>query len=184
MAQDRAKISEWMHLASSGSADAFGRIAAAMQDDLLRLALACGLAHADAAEVAQETLLRAYRQRRKWHIGSDAVAWLYGIAMNVIRELRRKRRRSRTVALDLTSLAASQAADGETGKLLLLDNLQPLAEAISTLPPRQWEAVSCRFLRGMSIRDTAAAMGCAEGTVKAAVAAALENLRKRLKARQ
>ncbi|GAG42689.1 unnamed protein product, partial [marine sediment metagenome] len=33
----------------------------------------------------------------------------------------------------------------------------------------------------MSVHDTAAAMGCAEGTVKAAVAAALENMRKAMK---
>ena len=50
-------------------------------------------------------------------------------------------------------------------------------EAIQRLPPRQREAVACRYLRQMSIRRTAEAMGCAEGTVKSAVSAALERLR-------
>jgi RNA polymerase sigma-70 factor (ECF subfamily) len=50
-------------------------------------------------------------------------------------------------------------------------------EAVAELPSRQREAIACRYLRRMSIKETAEAMGCAEGTVKSAVSAALERMR-------
>ena len=57
------------------------------------------------------------------------------------------------------------------------EELRQLREAINRLPPRQRETIACRYLRGMSLRQTAEVMGCAEGTVKSAVSSALERLR-------
>ena len=40
---------------------------------------------------------------------------------------------------------------------------------LADLPDRQREAIVLRFLEELSVEQTAAAMGCAEGTVKATV---------------
>lgn len=169
-------IDQLMDLAAAGDGDAFGRLALAMQDELFRFALAHGLAAADAAEGVQETLLRAYRGRNRWRSGGRAGPWLLAIAMNVVREFRRKRR-GYLGGIDLEALAcdAAPSRDRQAGRL------RPLAAAIDALPPRQREAIACRYLRQMSVRETAAAMGCAEGTVKATASAALANLRQKLK---
>jgi len=177
MRPDRAQGNEWMRSASTGDTEAFGKLAGAMQDELYRLALACGLGRADAAEAAQETLLRAYRRRKSWRSDGDAAAWIYGIAMNVAREFRRKRRRGAMIGLDGGAVAAEPPSDDRAGPV----DIAALAGALDALPPRQREAIACRYLRGLSVRDTAAAMACAEGTVKAAVAAALANLRRSLR---
>ena len=181
MAPNPADINALMDRASSGDDDAFGELALAVQDGLFRFGLAQGLASADAAEAVQETLLRAFRGRKQWRRGGEAAAWLYGIAMNVVREGRRKRR-GRAVGIDPELVAgvpnragAPAVEDGETFRL------RRLSDAVAALPPRQREAVACRFLRRMTVRQTAAAMGCAEGTVKATVFAALKNLREKLK---
>jgi RNA polymerase sigma-70 factor (ECF subfamily) len=60
------------------------------------------------------------------------------------------------------------------------EELGQLMEAVGELPPRQREAIACRYLRRMTVRETAEVMGCAEGTVKSAVSAALERLRDKL----
>jgi RNA polymerase sigma factor (sigma-70 family) len=172
MSPDRAIICGWMDAAASGDDAAFGRLAGAVQDDLYRFGLANGLRCEDAAEAVQETLLRAYRVRRRWRTGGDAMTWLYGICMNVVREARRRRRGDPVQGLDLGGFAGGQDAAGGSG------DMSDLLAAIDRLPARQREALVCRYLRRMSVRDTAAAMGCAEGTIKAAVAAALENLRR------
>jgi RNA polymerase sigma-70 factor (ECF subfamily) len=176
---DRAKIGELMDRASKGDDGAFGSLASAVQDDLFRFALAHGLGREDAAEAAQETLLRAYAGRSRWRAGADALAWLCGIAMNVVRTLRRKGRRNGKVAWDLSSLGGP--ADDDDGPAAAAagraDNMVDLLAALDKLPPRQREAVACRFLRHLSVRQTAEAMGCAEGTVKATLHAALGNLR-------
>ena len=176
MPLDRARINGSMERASAGDADAFAAVACQAQDELFRLALANGLSHEDAAEATQEALLRAYAGRGGWRRGGNAMAWLCGILLNVVREAHRRRRRSRIlVAADgpCTAELAEQPADGGQR----WESFEPLTQAIQRLPPRQREAIACRYLRQMSIRQTAEAMDCAEGTVKSAVSAALERLR-------
>jgi RNA polymerase sigma-70 factor (ECF subfamily) len=180
MGHDRAQINEWMNRAAIGDTDAFGKLASAVQDDLFRLALACGLGWTDAREVTQEVLLRAYRGRKNWQKNRDVMPWIYGIAVNVTREMRRKIRRRPITGFDLEAAATDRSPDGTSANL----DLSLLVDSLERLPPRQREAVACRFLRGLSIADTAAAMECAEGTVKATVFAALANLRRMMKAGQ
>jgi RNA polymerase sigma-70 factor (ECF subfamily) len=169
--------------ASSGDGAAFGGLASAVQDELFRLALANGLGREDAAEATQEALMRAYTGRAAWRRGGDATAWLCGIAINVVREVLRKNRRRPWPGTKehqaLGEVNAAPAADEEEWDA---DQLRRLREAIADLPARQREAVACRYLRRMSIRETAQVMGCAEGTVKSAVSAALERLRSILEA--
>jgi RNA polymerase sigma factor (sigma-70 family) len=52
-----------------------------------------------------------------------------------------------------------------------------LREAIVGLPPRQRAAIVLRYLADLSIAEVAAAMDCAEGTVKATLHQALRSLR-------
>ncbi len=176
MAPIPADIDGLMDRAAAGDDDAFGRLALAKQDELFRFAVAHGLAAADAAEGVQETLLRAYRGRSRWRSGAKAWPWLLAIAMNVVREFRRKRR-GHLGGIDIEALAREPGPGGGQQA----DRLRPLADAIKALPPRQGEVIACRYLRQMSVRETAAAMDCAEGTVKAAVSAALASLRQKLK---
>lgn len=179
MARNPDDMTAWMDRAASGDVGAFARLAEAAQDALYRFALSHGLRVDDAAEATQETLLRAYRKRHVWRPGRNAMSWLYGFAMNVIREFRRRGRRLPPTGLDLAVLADRAATDPslEPGRREWLGRL---ARAVANLPDRQREAVTCRHLREMSVAETAAVMGCAEGTVKAAVSAAMAKLRSAL----
>lgn len=189
MSLDRKIRTDLMDRAASGDDAAFSTLALDTQDELFHFALAHGLKAADAADVAQETFLRAYKGLASWRKGSDAAGWLYGIAMNVIRESHRRVHRQGSDALELDDLPADSGRPGRSGAPAadVLDEVdaaigrQALAEAMAQLPPRQHEAVACRYLLGMSLEETAAVMGCAQGTVKAAVFAGLENLRKIMK---
>ena len=55
-----------------------------------------------------------------------------------------------------------------------------LVTALRALPKRQREAVVLRYVVDLSEHETAAAMGCARGTVKSAAARGLERLRQTL----
>jgi RNA polymerase sigma-70 factor, ECF subfamily len=52
-----------------------------------------------------------------------------------------------------------------------------IVEAIADLPDRQRDAITYRLVEGHSTRETAELMGCAEGTVKALLHHAVQNIR-------
>ncbi len=101
--------------------------------------------------------------------------WSLGIVLNVCREMRRKRANLR---LDDSPepTAAEHAHPIEQN-----DAVARLREALSELPERQREALALRFFEDLSVEQTADAMKCAEGTVKATVHQALRALREKLK---
>ena len=175
MQESWTNADELMDRAAAGDDGAFGLLAAAVQDDIFRFALARGLRIHDAAEAVQESLLRAFRGRLRWRLGGSAKSWLYGITMNVVREFRRRRSGRQISGLDIEFADALPDNGDESADAT---DLEGLAAAISQLPDRQMEVIICRFLRHMSVKETAGVMDCAEGTVKAAVFSALENLRR------
>lgn len=61
---------------------------------------------------------------------------------------------------EINPFATPQAA------LLQAETLSLVEEALQKLPPRQREAFLLRYWEGLDIAETAAAMGCTEGSVK------------------
>ena len=55
--------------------------------------------------------------------------------------------------------------------------------AVATLPPRQRLAIDCYYFVGLSVIETAAVMGCSEGTVKSTLSDARHRLRPLLEVR-
>jgi RNA polymerase sigma-70 factor (ECF subfamily) len=91
----------------------------------------------DAEELTQETFLRAIRRVDSFRPGSQMRSWLFRIASNACRDLRRKQRRSRCVPL-ADDLAGSGQHPGhrletaEQGELLRAA-IEDLSEATRTV---------------------------------------------------
>jgi RNA polymerase sigma-70 factor (ECF subfamily) len=71
-----------------------------------------------------------------------------------------------------------EPAPGRT--LEVEEAMQALDKAVQALPRRQQQAFLLRSLEGLDVAETAAAMGCSEGSVKTHYFRALQSLRAQL----
>ncbi|HTD51333.1 MAG TPA: sigma-70 family RNA polymerase sigma factor [Acidimicrobiia bacterium] len=138
--------------------------------DRVARALALTGANRDLAhDATQEGFARALRHWRKVREMDRPDGWVYVVAMNQLRDRRRRseRRRERALTTD----------DGGVDNTRAVATRVSVRDAIALLPTRQRQAVVLRYLADLPIADVADAMGCATGTVKATLHQALRNLR-------
>ncbi len=146
----------------------------------------------DALDIVQDSMLqlvRAYgaRPSEEWK------PLFYRILQNRIQDCRRRRKtRSRVIAwwTGGTSADEDDAADPletaagdepEPSRRLMNDEaMAALERALRELPDRQQQAFLLRSFEGMDVAETAAAMGCAEGSVKTHYFRAVQALREKL----
>lgn len=131
------------------------------------LTLYCGDRHV-AEDLAQQTLARVWASWGRVRSVSNRRAYVHRMALNAARSRFRR-------------LAAERRARGRLGvrRAEEPDTAAALAvrAAVAALPRRQRAAIVLRYFADLSVRDTAAAMGCAEGTVKALTFKAIAALR-------
>jgi RNA polymerase sigma factor (sigma-70 family) len=65
-----------------------------------------------------------------------------------------------------------------------IEEAMDVRHALAALPPKQRAAVVLRYWEDLPVAETAAALGCSEGTVKSQVSKGLEALRRTLAARR
>jgi len=134
-----------------------------------------GDAHA-AEDAVQETLLAAWDGARRKRDGTSLRAWLLGILVNRCRKhVRTAARRRKRERLAAAAHAAGLEATGETG------HLETLRKAMDRLNARCREVVILRYWQGLSVDETAAALGVPAGTVKSRCHTAIGRLREMMR---
>jgi len=127
---------------------------------------------ADRDDLIQESLVRAWLKRRQFEPGRGSPsAWLLAITADRARRAR-ARSRPRTEVLDRYPDGDPPAPGARSS-----DAVVDLARALDRLSPRQRLAVDCVYYAGLTVAETAAVMGCADGTVKSTLADARNRLR-------
>ncbi|MBV9345437.1 MAG: RNA polymerase sigma factor [Gammaproteobacteria bacterium] len=143
----------------------------------------------DAVQDAMLQLARAYAHR-------PAQEWkplFYRILENRIRDMQRRRTvRGRVIAWlplrggededdEIDPIAQAPSTEPQPPRRLeLQEAMDALEKALGALPRRQQQAFLLRTLEGLDVAQTAAAMGCSEGSVKTHYFRALQSLRGQL----
>ena len=151
---------------------------------------------ADAEDVAQEALLRAYRFFGGFH-GGDARAWLLQIVRNTCYTWLGKNRPTEIMEFDEThhstelggAVAAGapdrpQLGGSPEAQAIASEDRERLTRALEELPPRFREVLVLRELEGCSYKEIAAITSVPIGTVMSALSRARKQLQVSLTAPQ
>jgi RNA polymerase sigma-70 factor (ECF subfamily) len=143
----------------------------------------------EALDIVQDAMLRMVSRYGK----RPAEEWkplFYRILHNRIRDWHRRnrvrtrwrvwlgRRHDETVAGDPLANIADEKAGTPADHLLGGETRRALDKAIGALPLRQQQAFLLRAWEGLSVAETARAMGCSQGSVKSHYSRSITNLRR------
>ncbi len=170
---------------------AFPALVEAHQDRLYTIALRLLGDRRDAEEVAQDSLVRAFRAMQGY--GRDRVQalrlrpWLASIAVNLARNRRRRADdrvppRQLEPMLDAGFDLAGDAGASPEARARRHETQRELVAALLALKPAVRAAIVLRHVDGLSLAETAEALGRPEGTIKAQVHRGLRELRAVLEA--
>lgn len=138
------------------------------------------------ADVAQACLVKVYQVAGSYQGRSSFRTWLYAIALNLIRdEARKRKRRGESLASEMADEGSSEhewAAGDDSAEDVALGRIESIAlwSAVGDLPEQHSSAVILRFRLGLTHDEIAEAMGAPSGTVKSWLHYALKSLRKSL----
>ncbi len=129
---------------------------------------------AEAEDVAQETLVRTWKQARDWVPGKARIdTWMHRVALNLCYD--RLRRRRITVSPDDVEII--DEADGPVVQLEQAQMAQRMQAAIASLPERQRTAITLSYYQELSNIDAAAVMEVSIEALESLLARARRSLR-------
>lgn len=174
--------------AKSGEADAFAQLVEQNQNRIYSLALRMVGNPEDAADLAQEAFLSAWRGLEKFQGEAAFSTWLYRLTSNVCIDFLRREKRKKAAGtvfyLDDTEEGATLDLpdyDADPHRQLEQDEVrESIARGMAELSPEHRKVLSLREISGLSYAEIADILGLEEGTVKSRIARARLALRKKL----
>lgn len=173
--------------AAAGDEAAFEQLVLQYQSSIYNLCLRITGNAEDAADMTQESFLKAWRSLESFHFESAFSTWLYRLASNTCLDFLRSVKRRKQVSLTVEDddgqtqlLDVPDPAPTPEAALLSQEEHELLAAAMQRLDPEQRRILTLRVVNGLSYTEIAAVLDVKEGTVKSRLARARENLRKKL----
>jgi RNA polymerase sigma-70 factor (ECF subfamily) len=180
-ADDSADDATLVAAAAAGSPAAFDLLVTRHRRAVYQLCYRFVNHHEDAADLTQDTFVRAWKALASFRGQARFSTWLHRIAVNVC--LNQVATRP-PIAEPIDAEALEDRRQPRPGDALLADErAAQVRAAVAALPPRQREALILRTYHERSHQEVAEIVGTSVGAVKANVFHALANLRKRLGAR-
>lgn len=146
-------------------------------DALYRVALRLVGNAADADDLVQDTLFRAYQAWDQYQLGTNAKGWLITILRHVFVNAYRRNQRRREI------LEAANPITGEHPTVRYLDDLidDEVMRAIDALPLPYREVIVLRDVEDLHYDEIATMLGVPVGTVKSRLFRAREMLQDKLR---
>ena len=175
---DEETLDRLVAQAQRGNTEAFGRIFDAYAGPIYRFIASRVSRPSDAEDLTQLVFVKALEALPRYEArGIPFGVWLFRLARNAIIDQVRTQRDH--LSLVMATTRATEEA-GPEAKATLRDDIEHVAQALSDLTDDQREVIELRFFAGLSVAETAAAMGRQDGTVRGLQFRAIAALRRSL----
>jgi len=174
-----------------GNEEQLNRFLADVERRALRIAEIAVRDRDEALDLVQNAMIKLVRK----YADRSSDEWpplFYRILQNGIRDWHRRQAVRKRVMVwfgrsggddddyDIVAAAPDPAGRAPEQELENEQAMDSLEQAVHALPARQREAFMLRTFEGLDVADTAAAMGCSEGSVKTHYSRAIHSLREKL----
>lgn len=169
--------------ARAGSSSAFRALVDGSHETVFRLAVALTGDRDEAADVVQETYIRAWERIDGLRDPRAATAWISRIARNVAHDRRRgwwSRRRTPLDAASAERAAPGPAPAAADEALQEAERAAAVQRALARLPEKHRVVLLLREVEGMTYEEIAGALGLPVGTVESRLHRARQGLARRL----
>ncbi len=158
----------------------FETLVAAHHREIYRYLLRATGRASDAADLSQETFLRAYRAFPALPPGANTRAWLFAIATNLSRNHFRAQRRRRMAYAAVSATGREAVEAGPEVVALSREAHARLESAVERLPFQQRAAFLQRKVHGLDYGAIAQSLRCSPEAARAHVFQALRKIRRAL----
>lgn len=182
---DREQELDLVNRARRGEVEAFMTLIKTYQVPIYRLVYRMTGNREDAADLMQETMLKAYTGLKNFKARSGFNTWLYRIAVNeTLNFLQRSgRERGKMEYLDeINTSDSSLAVTASPEETLMGEEFRTrLEQALAELPADYKLAFTLVVFQGLSHSEAAEVLGCSEGTVSWKIHEARKMLREKMR---
>lgn len=174
--QDARPFDLLISRACGGDLTAFDQLMVAHQQKVMGLSWRMLGNQEDARDAAQETFLRVYKHLNKFDPAQDFAAWLYRIAVNVCRDLARKRGRGNPTSFEAEraagTLAEPVSPHNTEHRAMHAQERDILLRALAQLTEKERAAIVLRDLEGFPTEEVARMLGSTPTTVRSQISTA------------
>lgn len=171
-ADDRTLVTEFL----AGRREAFDEIVVRHRRNVYQLCYRFVGNHEDAADLAQDVFVRAFKGLRRFKGDSALGTWLYRVGVNTcLNRLAVKRPEMQPIE---ASPRIDQRAEDPLERVVRGERAEVVRAAIGRLPPKQRATVVLRVYQELTHEEIAGVLGSSVGAVKANFFHALGNLRR------
>lgn len=160
-----AQENELLRRARNGESHAMGQLVRAHEGTVYRYLLSRTRDEDRAADLAQETFVKALRSLDSFRGDSSFRTWLLAIARNEFKGAYRQWNRRREQSLESAAQVADERIDPE-GDVVENSEVERIREHLERLPEKQRLSVSLRIFDGLSFREVGEATGSSEGAAR------------------
>lgn len=174
-----AEVATLVRMAQEGDTSSFGELYERFFDQIYRYVSFKTGSPSEAEDITGEVFVRMLESihKFKWQ-GHPFSSWLFRIAHNLVVDHFRRKGKRNVVSLDNTTINVEAVAVDVDSHIDTEMSMDEVRKAMVGLTDLQKEVISLRFAAGLSVAETAEAVGKKENAVKALQHAGLKKLRR------